>query len=41
MKKAILPEDELLKDIDANWQQPGRILYQNWLNILVEKSNES
>tara|TARA_B110000438_G_C15813316_1_gene650737 strand:+ start:1186 stop:2181 length:996 start_codon:yes stop_codon:yes gene_type:complete len=41
MKKAILPEDELLKDIDANWQQPGRILYKNWLNILVEKSNES
>ena len=41
MNKSILPEEELLKDIDANWQQPGRILYKNWLNILVEKRNES
>jgi len=34
------PEDHLSKFIKDSWMEPGKILYKNWLNILVKKKGE-
>ena len=34
-----LPEENLLEQLDLDWQESGKILYKNWLNILVQKKH--
>ncbi|MBT5542017.1 MAG: homoserine O-succinyltransferase [Gammaproteobacteria bacterium] len=41
MEKPVIPENELLSTIEANWQESGRVLYRNWLNILFDKKERS
>ena len=36
-----LPEKELLEQVEVKWQDSGKILYKNWLEILLQKKHSA
>ncbi len=36
-----LPEEKLLEQVEVKWQDSGKILYKNWLKILLQKQHSA